>query len=277
MGDFLIKKEKRKYIDIIVREEAKMRQLYFIAQSASLQGAEISSEAQEVLKRFDKNRRFHQTAIFEASRKEGYKVCCKCGVCCSLHKEGDVNYHSIDYWLRKYTDRPIPYYDEVYVEHPLMVIPRALRMTILREMRDPVTYMYYLVRIWRIVYTLLQEKKLADKREVRGVRGGTGHNIVPEKWIPCIYLIDHGCMLDPSVRCISCIIHTCYDFRIALEIDSLKDIAKHMIGLRMVLKEVLNLLINEKKLSYSIKWARLFIPILPFGTPKIYHVRHIKG
>lgn len=273
MGNFLVKKEKRKYIDIIVREEAKMRQLWFIAQSTSFQEPEISPEAQEVLKRFDKDRRFHQAAIFEVSRKEGYKVCCKCGVCCSLHNEGNINYHSIDYWLRKYTDRPIPYYDEVYVEHPLRVIPRALRMAILREMCDPVTYMYYLVRIWKIVCGLLQEKKLEDKRKVRE---GTGHNIVPEKWIPCIYLTDHGCMLDPSDRCISCIIHTCYDFRIALEIDSLKDIAKHMIRLRRVLREVLNLLIKEKKLSYSIKWARLFIPILPFGTPNIYHVRHIK-
>lgn len=264
------KKEDRKYKDILVREEAYLRQVWQVVQSASL--SDVSTSGQSLLKQLDQDRREHQSAIFEASKIAG-RVCAECkGVCGCVKEEEVSHYHAIDFWLRRYTDSPLPNQGLIQVEHPMKILPRSLFKTILREVRDPVGNVYYFVRAVRVIKKIIgKEEENVKKTKYNPI----WYNPVPKKQIPCMYLSEHGCALDPPDRGITCIIHTCYAFREALDIQSLKVIAEHMEGLRKVHNDVLDLLKKEGKIGRYSGWTRLATPVLPFGTPSIKHIRRM--
>ncbi|MCK4824743.1 hypothetical protein KA005_53820 [bacterium] len=267
---FRIKKEIRKYKDLLVHEEAYLRQVWQVVQSASL--SDVSTSGQKLLKQLDQDRREHQLAIFEASKIAG-RVCAECkGVCCSVKEEEESHYHAIDFWLRRYTESPLPHQDLIQVEHPITILPRSLFKTILREIRDPVGNAYYFVRAASTVKKIVGiEQENVKKRDFNPI----SYNPIPKKKIPCMYLSERGCVLDPPDRSIVCIIHTCYAFREALDILSLKVIAGHMEGLRKTHNDVLQLLKKEGKIGRYSGWTRLATPILSFGTPSIKHIRRM--
>jgi hypothetical protein len=261
----------RKLRDTIVRQESYMRQTWHVAQSLPLSPPEISSGAQETLRKLDQARCYHQCAILEASRPGG-DVCSECkGICCNSPDVNSSHYYSIDFWLRRYTDRPVPNWDEVRIGHSIQVLPHSFLKTVLREIREPMGKLYYPVRAVRLIKEACWQKNhMETKSTVRALC-----NPVPEKWIPCMYLSDCGCTLDPAERPITCIVHTCHDFRQSFDAEGLKLIADHMEGLRKVHREVLRLLKREGKLGRLSGLSRLATPVLPFGTPSIKHLRRV--
>lgn len=262
------KKEFREYRDILVREEAYMRQVWQVAQSAPI--SDVSLSGQEKLRHLDQIRREHQSAIFEAS-KNGGRVCSECkGVCGCVGEKEVSHFHAIDFWLRRYTENPLTQQGLIYIEHPVKVLPRSLFRTILREMRDPVGNAYYIVRAVRRV-----KEKIGVKPKKQIKINPILYNPIPPQRILCEYLAENGCKLDSSDRGITCIIHTCFAFRGALGIESLRIIAGHMKRLRKIHIDVLELLKKEGKIIRYSGWTRLATPVLPFGTPSIEHVRRV--
>ena len=87
------KKEAREYRDILVQEEAYLRQVCQIVQSASL--SDVSTSGQKLLKQLDQDRREHQSAICEANKITG-RVCAECKDICCLVKEEEVIYRELN-------------------------------------------------------------------------------------------------------------------------------------------------------------------------------------
>lgn len=260
----------RHYKDLLVREEAYMRQIWHIAQFAIL--SDVSGSGQKLLSQFDLDRKKYQAAILEGSKKGG-QVCGECkGICCHVAKREESHFHAADFWLRRYTDSPVPHQDSIQIEHPIKILRRSVVKTIAREISDPIGSMYYVVRAAKIIRKVIG----IEKAEVKGARRNPiSYNPVPGKRIPCMYLTEQGCSLDPRDRAITCIIHTCYAFREALTIESLKVVVENMKGLRMIHNELLLILKREGRLGRYSGWTRLATPVLPFGTPSIKHLSRV--
>ena len=234
--------ERRRIRNQLSREHAQLRQLWYVCQAAPAKPEQFSSAAQARLRILDCQRRQHQRNIIDASAAAG-KACAKCGgACCKVIDPDTSHYYSTDFWLRRFTDSPVPNQDRILVQHPLRVWPNAW-----------IAFSRYVIR--RLWY-------------------GKGHGSPPPLDIhPCMYLAENGCRLPPEDRPITCLAFTCKEYQAALDVAVLESIARDIRGLRRLSAETYDILRQERRLGRRTGWFRLALASLPVRQP-IHGLRH---
>lgn len=223
-------KEKEKYESILTREETYLRQVFFIVQSAIHPPPDVKQSNQKMLKHLDHARREYQSAISEISKNAVMKVCgeeCK-GRCCYVGREDESHYYAIAFWLRYYTNSQIPNQEEIYINHPAM--PRNICNMVLMQIRDSIEKIHYLIPV---IETRRKVKESYWPPEIT------------DESIPCMYLTDRGCTLEPFDRPIICLVYTCNRRRQALDNQAYMDIAENFKRLKKTHQDVLHLLRKE--------------------------------
>jgi hypothetical protein len=92
---------------------------------------------------------------------------------------------------------------------------------------------------------------------------------IPEASIPCMYLSDTGCMLEPGQRPIVCVVYTCKALRQALDHQALERMIENVRGLKKIHGEVLHLLRREGRLGRFSGWTRLAIPLISYDNVRV--------
>ncbi|MBW2172671.1 MAG: hypothetical protein JRF69_12005 [Deltaproteobacteria bacterium] len=141
------------------------------------------------------------------------------------------------------------------MDHPAKVWPRQLYRLGLRLIRNPMGW----IRgssppTGKIGHRgLMPPRSLSDRFPT-----------ITDAPIPCEYLSDRGCTLEPDQRPIVCIVYTCKALRQALDNQSLERMIGNVRGLKKIHNKVLRLLRMEGKLGRFAGWTRLAIPLISY-------------
>lgn len=234
-------RERRLLIRRFAYEHAYLRQLWYICQSARDSPEQVSAPARNELRQLDLRRVGHQLAIYEASGGAG-AVCGQCrGRCCGVHRANASHFYSVDFWLRRYTDAPVPHVDRIWVEHPLRSWPRALG-------------------------TRISERLIRPALSLLPRRPGISQQRLPQA-MPCMYLLERGCSLELAQRPLTCVIYMCRAFQVALTEEALKAVVDHARGMTDICIRVCRLLRAEGRLSPFRGRLRFFISGLHIRPP----------
>jgi len=241
-----------------------LNQVWMVAQSASPPPPEVSKANRAVLTRLDHARSEHQLAIRKILSNAVTTVCGECkGRCCHVKGKNTSYFYAIDFWLRYYTTSPIQNQNEDHMDHPAKVWPRQLFHLGLRLIRNTMGW----------IHDLSSPTGRIDRRE-RMPRRSMSQRFptIPDASIPCMYLSDTGCTLEPPQRPIACIVYTCKALRQALDNQALERMIGNVRGLKRIHGEVLRLLRREGKLRRYSGWTRLAIPLISYDKVRVNKV-----
>ena len=225
-----------------------LNQACVIAQSASPPPPEVSEENRAILSRLDHARSEYQVSICEVLSDAVNTVCAECGGrCCHVERKNTSFFYAIDFWLRYYTSSPIQNHGKNLMDHPAKVWPRQLFHLGFRLTGKAMGW----IPDWSRATGKTRRSKQRAERSI-----SNRFPSIPDALIPCIYLSDTGCALDPAERPSICVAHTCRALRQALTRREMERMIENVRRLKEIHGEVLRLLRREGRLGRFFGWSR---------------------